>query len=152
MSEAGNKHPTFGLRSGMTLLELLVVMAIIAIATVGISLSLRDSFEAQLEREGVRLAALLEAARAASRASGTPVRWHATEDGFYFEGLAAGTLPERWLATGIFVQLPANLMLGPEPIIGAQRVAIRATAAPERPLRVGTDGLRPFAVLGVAPS
>ena len=151
MSEAGNNRAASRPPSGMTLLELLVVIAIIAIATVGISLSLRDSSEAQLEREGVRLAALLEAARAASRASGAPVRWLATERGFHFEGLAAGTLPERWLGESVFVQPPAALVLGPEPIIGPQQVAIRTRALPGGALNVVTDGLRPFAVQSVAP-
>lgn len=152
MSATGNNPVARRLGAGMTLLELLVVIAIMAIATAGISLSLRDSSEAHLEREGVRLAALLEAGRAVSRASGAQVRWHAAEDGFHFEGLATGALPERWLEAGIFVQLPAVLMLGPEPIIGPQQVTLKTIAQPGRSLIVATDGLRPFAVQSVAPS
>ena len=37
-------------------------------------------------------------------------------------------------------------MLGPEPIIGRQEVVLASAAAPERSLRIATDGLRPFAV------
>ena len=59
---------------GFTLLELLVVISIMAIATAGVGLALRDSGQTQLEREGERLAALLDSARARSRASGVPVR------------------------------------------------------------------------------
>lgn len=44
---------------GFTLLELMVVISIMAIAAAGVSLSLRDSGQAQLEREAERLAALL---------------------------------------------------------------------------------------------
>jgi general secretion pathway protein H len=72
--EAGSK--------GFTLLELLVVVAIMAIATAGVSLALRDSSQTQLEREAQRLAALLESARAHSRMSANPVRWRATATGF----------------------------------------------------------------------
>ena len=41
----------------------------------------------------------------------------------------------------------ATLQLGPEPIIGKQAVLLAASGAPERTLRVATDGLRPFAVM-----
>jgi general secretion pathway protein H len=57
---------------GFTLLELMVVVAIVALATAGVSLALRDSDATQLEREALRLSALLESARAQSRTSGVP--------------------------------------------------------------------------------
>jgi general secretion pathway protein H len=44
---------------GFTLLELLVVVAIMAIATAGVGLAMRDASQSQLEREAQRLAALL---------------------------------------------------------------------------------------------
>src|SRR3954471_23319563 len=91
-------------RRGFTLLELLVVVAIIAIATAGVSFALRDSQATQLEREAQRLAALLESARAQSRATGVPVRWRATPDGFRFEGVQQGSMPDKWLATTTQVQ------------------------------------------------
>jgi len=58
---AGNKTAQ-GAR-GFTLLELLVVIALIAIATAGASLALRDSADSALDRDAQRLAALLETAR-----------------------------------------------------------------------------------------
>ena len=76
-SAAGSSH---FMSRGFTLLELLVVVAIIAIATAGVSFALRDSEATQLEREAQRLAALLESARAQSRSSGVPVRWYATPE------------------------------------------------------------------------
>jgi general secretion pathway protein H len=85
---------------GFTLLELMVVVAIIAIATAGVSLSLRDSAQTQVEREAVRLAALLESARAQSRTSGVAVVWQATAQGFRFEGMEPQTLPNTWLHAG----------------------------------------------------
>ncbi|MEY3871454.1 MAG: hypothetical protein RLZZ296_449 [Pseudomonadota bacterium] len=131
---------------GVTLLELMVVVAIMALATAGVSLALRDAPNAQLEREADRLAALLEAGRAASRASGVPVRWMATPEGFWFEGLPAQTLPGNWLASSISVQSTQPISLGPEPIIGAQAVVLSIRDAPERSVRIASDGLRPFAV------
>jgi len=131
---------------GFTLLELLVVVAIIAIATAGVSFALRDSSATQLEREAQRLAALLESARAQSRASGVPVRWYATEGGFHFDGAPAESLPDSWLSDSTHVVGTATLQLGPEPIIPRQEVVLASTAAPGRSLRIATDGLRPFAV------
>ena len=85
-------------QGGFTLLELLVVISIMALATAGVGLAMRDGGQTQLEREAARLAALLESARAQSRAGGIPVRWRALPGGFRFEGLprsAQTTLPNQ---------------------------------------------------------
>ena len=132
--------------SGFTLIELLVVVAIIAIASAGVSFALRDSQATGLEREAQRLAALLESGRAQSRSSGVPVRWYATSDGFRFEGVPPKALPDRWLSESTQVIGTSTLQLGPEPIIGRQAVVLASSGAPDRTLRIATDGLRPFAV------
>ena len=122
------------------------MVAIIAIASAGVSFALRDSQATQLEREAQRLAALLESARAQSRSSGVPVRWYPTAGGFKFDGVPPNALPEQWLSDTTQVVGAVTLQLGPEPIIGKQAVVLTASGAPERTLRVATDGLRPFAV------
>ena len=127
---------------GFTLLELLVVVSIMALATAGVGLALRDGSQQSLEREGERLAALLESARAQSRASGVPVRWRAVEGGFRFDGLRAGTLPTQWLDNSTRVRGPGSLVLGPEPLIGPQQVILVQPQHPEHALRVASDGLR----------
>ena len=144
-SAAGNNRQRQGTR-GFTLIELLVVIAIIAIAIAGASMALRDSPTTQLEREAQRLAALLESARAQSRATGVPVRWTATPGGFRFDGAQPGTLPEQWLSPATHVDGNTTLVLGPEPIIGRQEVVIASSDTPGHELRVATDGLRPFRV------
>jgi general secretion pathway protein H len=131
---------------GFTLIELLVVIAIVAIATAGVSFALRDTGATQVEREAQRLAALLESARAQSRASGVPVRWTAVPGGFRFDGLPQGTLPEQWLSPSTQVQGNATLVLGPDPIIGRQAVEIASSDKPGQSLTIATDGLRPFRV------
>jgi general secretion pathway protein H len=140
---AGSKR-THG-DGGFTLLELLVVIALIAIATAGASLALRDSADSALERDAQRLAALLETARAQARASELTVVWRTQPAGFVFEGLPPPGLPRQWLAPTTFANT-APVQLGPEPLIPPQAIALSSTTRPDRRLWVVTDGLRPFAV------
>ena len=132
--------------AGFTLLELLVVVAIIAIGTATVSLALRDASASSLEREAQRLAALLEAGRAQSRTTGRVVFWRATAQGFEFAGVDAGSLPTTWLGTDTAVQGTTSLQLGPDPLIEPQGIVLVSASQPERLLRVATDGLRPFTV------
>jgi general secretion pathway protein H len=136
---------------GFTLLELLVVVTIMALATAGVGFALRDSTAADLERDAQRLAALLESARAQSRMSGNPVHWRSTVTGFAFEGLPGSSLPDRWLYADTRTPYVERVNLGPEPIIGAQTIPVTSTAHPDRSLNVVTDGVRPFSVVAVMP-
>ena len=136
------------LKRGFTLIELMVVVAIIALGTALASLALRDSEGTVLAREAERLAALLESARAQSRAAGVPVRWRTTASGFVFDGLpaSAAPLPTHWLDAQTAALGNAPLMLGPDPIIAAQAVVLHRAGTSQPLLRVATDGLRPFSV------
>jgi general secretion pathway protein H len=134
---------------GFTLVELMVVMALIAIAVGLASLAIRDPAAAQLDREAMRLSALLEGARAESRSSGVAVRFEVKtlpgESGFRFVGLPSSEpAPTAWLAEGVSAEIigARALALGPEPLIGAQRIVLRLG---ERNLTLATDGLGPFA-------
>jgi general secretion pathway protein H len=130
--------------AGFTLFELMVVVAIIAIGSAGVAFALRDAAGDPIDREGQRLAALLESARARSRLSGEPVRWLADDSGFRFDGLPKGVLPDRWLSTDTRLASRGVLVLGPEPIIDPQAVVLTSEAHPQHSVRVATDGLRPF--------
>lgn len=132
---------------GFTLLELLVVLTIVGLAMAGVGLALRDNGGALLEREGERLAALLEAGRAQSRASGMAVRWRANAQGFHFDGLPENALPTHWLDAQTQVNGAGQLLLGPEPLIGRQQVLLAHPSWPDRSVLVATDGLRPFTMV-----
>ncbi len=149
---------------GFTLIELLLVLAIIAMATGGVAFSLRNMGQTQLDREAQRLIAMLESARARSRASGMPVIWRANAKGFEFMGLpeteteTEGELASRsdrewrarmdWLGEGVSVRGAVALSLGPEPIIARQAIVLQQG---DNRVRIATDGLRPFAVQAEEP-
>ncbi|MFG5411459.1 hypothetical protein ABXN37_29205, partial [Piscinibacter sakaiensis] len=137
-------------------------VAIIALAAGVTALAVRDPAGAQLEREAARLAALLEAARSESRALGLPVVWRPNDEGvvaegapppFRFVGLPATlALPQAWLDPRVRAEEVLGpegqrlIRLGPEPLIGAQRIVLRLER--ER-LMLRTDGLGPFVVAPV---
>jgi general secretion pathway protein H len=136
------------LSRGFTLLELLVVLAIIAIATAGTTLALRDNSVTALEREAQRLAAVLEAGRSQSRTTGLMVGWQASDEGFTLseDTVPAATATQAWLTPGITVQTSNNrssVILGPEPIIAAQSITLFLEG---RRIQITTDGLRPFRI------
>lgn len=130
---------------GLTLIELLVVVALIAVATAGVTLSLRDSALDALERDAQRLSAMLEAARAQSRASGTPVLWQSQEGGVVWQGLPR-TPAHSWLSNHTRAQSGPPVVLGPEPLVPPQQITLYSTQSPGLRLWVATDGVRPFAV------
>ena len=139
-------------RAGFTLIELLVVLVLVAIASSVASLALRDPSATRLEQEASRLVALLEAARTEARSSGMAGRWEPRtaqigEEGFRFVGFSPESeLPGRWLGEGVSAEVVGAraVVLGPEPLIGAQRIVLRLG---EQQLTLATDGLGPFAVV-----
>jgi general secretion pathway protein H len=136
---------------GFTLIELMLVVALVAIASAVASLAMRDPAASKLEQEAVRLAALLESARADARASGVAARWEPLTEqedgsGFRFVGLApSAQLPTRWLEPGTAAQVigARAVLLGPEPLIGEQRILLRLE---DHRLTLATDGIGPFVV------
>ena len=131
---------------GFTLMELLVVISLMALVSVGVVFAMGDNSQDQLQREGQRLAAQLEAARAQSRASGQAVRWRADGNNFVIEGLQSGARRVDWLQPPVATRVGGDIILGPEPLIGPQTIVLSYPSRSAHPIAVATDGVRPFAV------
>lgn len=135
---------------GFTLLELLIVIAVIALGTAGVALAMRDTGQTVLEREAVRLAALLDAARGQSYISGSVVVWEATVDErgtpvMRWRGLRGKEpLPTAWLNSQIRVLNTAPVVLGPDPVIAPVRLRLQWG---NDALHVVTDGVGAFQVV-----
>ena len=148
ISAPGNRNTVRRFKRGFTLIEVMVVVAIIAIGAGVVSLALRDPLLDRLERDGARLAALLEMARAEARAAAAPVRWVPGRDGdaagFRFVG-AHTALPTHWLDDRVRAQIVggASIVLGPDAILPAQRIVLSLEA---QRLELSSDGLSSFAV------
>jgi general secretion pathway protein H len=143
---------------GFTVIELLLVIAIMAVAVALVSWALPDSEAARLEEESARLTALLEMARVEARVSGSTVYWVPRSDAevgtlasgelvnFRFVGLPASLkLPTRWLDQRVSAQVVGGntLLLGPEAILPPQRVVL---SLGRQRVELVSDGLGPFAV------
>ncbi len=146
------RRPARCAASGFTLIELLLVVVLIAVASAVASLSLRDPAATRLDQEAARLVALLESARTEARAAGLQASWEPrTEtvgaEGFRFIGLPASSgLPNKWLSAGVSADVPGAraVLLGPEPLIGPQRIVLRLD---DQRLVLATDGIGPFVVV-----
>lgn len=134
---------------GFTLLELLLVLAIMALGSSAVVFALRDGPAQQLEKEAQRLNAWLEATRVQARTQGLQVQALSSEQGVRISVLPAGALPDKqlmWLHASTIAQ-GSPLILGPEPLLPAQSWFLSSRSFPAQSLRIGTDGLHPFKVL-----
>ncbi|TAG26570.1 MAG: type II secretion system protein GspH [Burkholderiales bacterium] len=146
-------------RNGFTLIELMVVITLIAIATAGVSFALRDGNATLLDKEAERLAVVLETARVQSRSTGVALAWLPLPQGFVVlpaAELAGAQLQinanaiSPWLAADLNAQIVGaasnvqrGVLLGAEPMIAPSAILL---SLGDRRLRVATDGLRPFSV------
>lgn len=151
ISAPGSRVRRASREAGFTLIEVIIVMALVAIGTSLVALALRDGTQNRLEEEGARLSALLESARAEARASGITVRWAPADanasDGsqFRFFGLPQSVeLPTHWLVAGVSAEVlgARSVLLGPEPVLPAQRLVLHLD---DHRLVLASDGLAPFA-------
>jgi len=133
--------------AGFTLLELLLVLAVIAIGSATISLNLRGSAQTQLRSEAERLIAVLEATRAEARASNTTMRWHVINKGFEVRTLPPTKnvlMTMTWLDESIDAA-PTDILFSAEPV--QTRTSITLLHNSGASLKIGSDGAAAFKVL-----
>lgn len=119
--------------TGFTLLEMLVVLTIVAVATAGVAWSLRDAANEQLDRQAEQLQIQLEVARGIARATATTVRLRLLPDGYTFDGLTdseSGLVGQhRWINARLQATALLPVVLGPEPMGPPWRIELALGAA-----------------------
>lgn len=132
--------------AGYTLLELLVTLAVIGIATGMLTLSMGGDEPRKLREEGDRLATLFRIAQSEARVSGRAVLWQADLAGYRFRPVvpdAARPLPEellierKWPLEVHRVQT-RELLFSREPM---REPAVVAIATEHHGVRVALDAL-----------
>ncbi|QXI25917.1 type II secretion system minor pseudopilin GspH [Pseudomonas vanderleydeniana] len=127
-------HPA---QAGFTLIELMVVLVIVGIASAAISLSIRPDPLQLLRKDAERLAQAIQVAQAEARADGRPILWLSDSKGYKFirtDGQGgkeqfngdAQLRPTRWQSTPMQVQLDRGktLVLDAEWIAPPMRLSL----------------------------
>ncbi|MDT8905565.1 MULTISPECIES: type II secretion system minor pseudopilin GspH [Pseudomonas] len=132
---------------GFTLIELMVVLVIVGIASAAVSLSIRPDPLKLLRQDAERLAQLLQLAQTEARVDGRPITWRADAKGFGFSRRAdQGTgldrfkddpqlRPRRWQSSSLQVDIEP----GPRVVLSAEWIS--------EPLQIRlSDGLNSLTV------
>ena len=118
-------------QKGFTLLEMMMVLVIIGIATTLASVSAFGENSARaLRQDAIRLAHLFTAAQAEARASGRPIVWTHNTDGYQFSRMPPRLiLPARMAARAhqaTDVAIGGDTALRPREWISSSAVAVRS--------------------------
>ena len=135
---------------GFTLLETLVVLAILGIVVGTLMVSLAPAEARRVDEEGARLAALFRLAQDESRLRAREVVWRAVRRGYRFDvaGVEAARgnddpLRSRAWPFAVDAVTPGEVRFGREPLLTAVDIRI---ATPGRTLTLAIDALGDAAV------
>ncbi len=131
---------------GFTLLELLIVLVLIGVASATIMAGMRSSDEVQLHKQAEQLVAAIEVGRAQSRARGLAAELAVHEGGFLIKDPHVAIDESKitpWLEPGMTASGHVPLLLGPEPILPPQTLQLHLG---EFSVRISSQGLAPFVV------
>jgi general secretion pathway protein H len=146
---------------GFTLIEVMVVLALLGMATGLVALAWPTDPHRALQRDAERVAAVLQAQRVLSRSTGQPRWWQVQGGELWVHAADTGPLPVlRLRPQDPRVHWRSALdgqrhSLGPEPIVPGQTLQVwrnrngspaEAGMAAGSWVLVATDGVRPFAV------
>lgn len=119
-SAAGNEVVSAGLAPrprGLTLLELLVVLAIVGLTSVGVVQAWRGDVDRRLDRLATELRDQIEAVRALARASGMGAELAWDAQGLHWHGLPDTALPDLPRARSWPLQDLALTLDPPQPVL-----------------------------------
>ncbi|MDM7456563.1 MAG: prepilin-type N-terminal cleavage/methylation domain-containing protein [Tepidimonas sp.] len=135
-SAAGNEDVSARLvprPRGLTLLELLVVLAIVSIASIGVAQAWRGDADRRLDRLATELRDQIEVVRVLARAGGTAAKLSWDAQGLHWHGLPDAALSELprvrpWPLPDVALTLEppqSALVLGSEPMGPPWRLTLR---------------------------
>ena len=133
MSAAGSPEPRPRRSAGFTLLELLVVVVIVALASAGVTLSLRDASQVQLEREA--LAATLRELEKSLRKSESVAFQRVTELDLFHTVVELKLEDATCALTDKVAILEADLAIERERRAGVKKLLIELADGAEEKLR-----------------
>lgn len=101
-------------QQGFTLIELMVVLVIVGIASAAISLSIRPDPAKALREDAERLAQLLLVAQSEVQADGRAIVWQADRDGYRFVRGGAALEHDPLLRPRTWQAAPVNVLRSPD--------------------------------------
>jgi len=130
---------------GFTLIELVVVLAIMAIGSALVVINWQSNPQQSLNQESDHLALVLDTARSLARTTGTPLIWRASAAGFSVQAVNDKTATPpftAWLNPPIYAE-PNQLVLSPEAISSPIFIRLQSGSA-NQSLTLVSDGVLPF--------